>query len=246
MGCAVNGPGRRATPTSASPAAATSASSTRTAACSRRCRSDILIDELFFEIDRWIAGGHAAPEAPEDGQAGRARDGRSLADPARLDFSPMIAPRFTAASCRPCATTPADAEALSHKLLVRGGFIRQVSAGLWTFLPLGWRVHRKVEQVDPRGDGRDRRAGDVRARADAGRALGCKSGRYGIPELFKLQDRNGRDYVLPLTHEETFAVPRAWSSELPAAAAVLVPLPDEGPRRAASPRRPARASASSS
>ena len=35
---------------------------------------------------------------------------------------------------------PADADALSHKLLVRGGFIRQVSAGLWTFLPLGWRA----------------------------------------------------------------------------------------------------------
>ena len=42
---------------------------------------------------------------------------------------------------------PADAEAASHKLLVRGGFIRQVSAGLWTFLPLGWRVHRKIEQI---------------------------------------------------------------------------------------------------
>src|SRR5258708_23678792 len=42
---------------------------------------------------------------------------------------------------------PADAEAVSHKLLVRGGFIRQVTAGLWTFLPLGWRVHRKVEQI---------------------------------------------------------------------------------------------------
>src|SRR2546426_8360305 len=42
---------------------------------------------------------------------------------------------------------PADAEAVSHKLLVRGGFIRQVSAGLWTFAPLGWRVHRKVEQI---------------------------------------------------------------------------------------------------
>jgi len=42
---------------------------------------------------------------------------------------------------------PADADAVSHKLLVRGGFIRQVSAGLWTFMPLGWRVHRKVEQV---------------------------------------------------------------------------------------------------
>ncbi len=42
---------------------------------------------------------------------------------------------------------PADAEAASHKLLVRGGFIRQVSAGIWTFLPLGWRVHQKVVQV---------------------------------------------------------------------------------------------------
>ncbi len=42
---------------------------------------------------------------------------------------------------------PADAEAVSHKLLVRGGFIRQVAGGLWTFLPLGWRVHRKIEQI---------------------------------------------------------------------------------------------------
>src|SRR5215211_4126021 len=42
---------------------------------------------------------------------------------------------------------PSDAEAASHRLLVRGGFVRQVSAGLWTFLPLGWRVHRKVEQI---------------------------------------------------------------------------------------------------
>jgi prolyl-tRNA synthetase len=42
---------------------------------------------------------------------------------------------------------PADAEAVSHKLLVRGGFIRQLSAGVWTYTPLGWRVHRKVEQI---------------------------------------------------------------------------------------------------
>src|SRR6266516_1083748 len=42
---------------------------------------------------------------------------------------------------------PADAEAVSHKLLARGGFIRQVSAGLWTFMPLGWRVHRRIEQI---------------------------------------------------------------------------------------------------
>src|SRR5918998_5852395 len=42
---------------------------------------------------------------------------------------------------------PGDAEAASHRLLVRGGFIRQVGAGLWTFLPLGWRVHEKVVQI---------------------------------------------------------------------------------------------------
>ena len=42
---------------------------------------------------------------------------------------------------------PADAEAVSHKLLVRGGFIRQLSTGVWTFLPLGWRVHQKIVQI---------------------------------------------------------------------------------------------------
>src|ERR671929_229466 len=42
---------------------------------------------------------------------------------------------------------PADAESVSHKLLVRGGFIRQVAAGVWSFQPLGWRVHEKVVQI---------------------------------------------------------------------------------------------------
>ena len=98
---------------------------------------------------------------------------------------------------------PADAEALSHKLLVRGGFIRQVSAGLWTYLPLGWRVHRKVEQIvreelDAIG------AQEMYAPVLTPAELWIKTGRYSIPELFKLKDRNGRDYVLPLTHEETF------------------------------------------
>jgi prolyl-tRNA synthetase len=97
---------------------------------------------------------------------------------------------------------PADAEALSHKLLVRGGFIRQVAAGVWTFLPLGWRVHRKIERI-------------VREEMDA---IGCQemlmpvltplelwqeTKRDFIDELFRLKDRKGADYVLPLTHEET-------------------------------------------
>ena len=42
---------------------------------------------------------------------------------------------------------PADAEALSHKLMVRAGLIRQLGSGLWTFLPAGWKVHEKVVQI---------------------------------------------------------------------------------------------------
>jgi hypothetical protein len=91
---------------------------------------------------------------------------------------------------------PADAEALSHKLLVRGGFIRQVSAGLWTFLPLGWRVHRKVEQIvreEMDAIGAQEMFAPVLTPAE----LWIKSGRLlASPELFKLKDRTGRDYVL--------------------------------------------------
>src|SRR5690242_15993780 len=97
---------------------------------------------------------------------------------------------------------PADADAASHKLLVRGGFIRQVGAGLWTYLPLGWRVHQKVvqivrEEMDAFG------AQEMSAPVLTPAELWQKTGRYGIPELFKLQDRAGRQSVLPLTHEET-------------------------------------------
>ena len=98
---------------------------------------------------------------------------------------------------------PADAEAVSHKLLVRGGFIRQVSAGLWSFMPLGWRVHRKVEQIvreEMDAIGSQEMLAPVLTPAE----LWERTGRINIPELFKLKDRNGRDFVLPLTHEETF------------------------------------------
>ncbi|HXH89027.1 MAG TPA: proline--tRNA ligase [Gaiellaceae bacterium] len=98
---------------------------------------------------------------------------------------------------------PADAEAVSHKLLVRGGFIRQVSTGLWTFLPLGWRVHRKVEQIVR--EEMDRiGAQEWYAPVLTPRELWEQTGRIGIPELFHLEDRAGRRFVLPLTHEETF------------------------------------------
>jgi prolyl-tRNA synthetase len=115
---------------------------------------------------------------------------------------------------------PADADAVSHKLLVRGGFIRQVSAGVWTFLPLGWRVHRKVEQIireemDAIGDQ------EMLAPVLTPAELWQKTGRYESPEIFKLEDRTGRRFVLPMTHEETFTfhalelqsyrqLPQAW------------------------------------
>src|SRR3954449_11018240 len=97
---------------------------------------------------------------------------------------------------------PADAEALSHKLVVRAGLARQVGAGLWSWLPAGWRVHQNAAQI-------------VREEMDA---IGCgemlmplitpaelwkRSGRYGIDEVFKLRDRRDAELILALSHEET-------------------------------------------
>jgi prolyl-tRNA synthetase len=97
---------------------------------------------------------------------------------------------------------PADAEATSHKLLVRGGYIRQVSAGVWTFLPLGWRVHRKVEQIireEMNAIGGQEMLMPVLTPAE----LWETTGRIAIPEIFHLEDRTGRQFILPFTHEET-------------------------------------------
>src|SRR5262245_55088749 len=90
---------------------------------------------------------------------------------------------------------PADAEAVSHKLLVRGAYIRQVSAGLWTFLPLGWRVHEKVVEIirqEMDAIGAQELSMPVLTPAELWKA----TGRYGIPDLFKLRDRNDREFVL--------------------------------------------------
>ena len=97
---------------------------------------------------------------------------------------------------------PGDAEAASHRLLVRGGFIRQVSAGLWSFLPLGWRVHEKTVQIvreEMNAIGGQEMFMPVVTPAELWQA----SGRYPIPELWKTTDRLGRPFVLAMTHEET-------------------------------------------
>src|SRR5919108_168821 len=104
---------------------------------------------------------------------------------------------------------PADAEAISHVLMVRAGLVRQLGAGMWTWLPAGWRVHRRIEQI-------------IREELDAIGAqellmpvlqpeeLWRRTGRSEIPELFRLRDRNDRPLVLAMTHEEavTFHVSR--------------------------------------
>jgi prolyl-tRNA synthetase len=102
---------------------------------------------------------------------------------------------------------PADAEVASHRLLVRAGFVRRVAAGIYSWLPLGYRTYRKIENV-------------VREEMDKAGfqevhfpALLPKDpyeqtnrwAEYG-PDLFRLQDRKGNDYLLGPTHEEMFTL----------------------------------------
>ena len=114
--------------------------------------------------------------------------------------------RWSAAFIPTLRDAPADAEAASHKLLVRGGFIRQLHAGHYSLLPLGLRVHEKVAQV-------------VREEIDAiggqefllpamhPASVWKQSGRWDVmgDEMFRLQDRGGADLALGMTHEEVFS-----------------------------------------
>ena len=99
--------------------------------------------------------------------------------------------------------TPSDAEIASHKLMIRAGLIRKLAAGLYTWLPLGIRVLRKVEQIT-REEMEKAGALEVLMPALQPAELWQESGRwehYG-PELARLQDRHGRDFCLGPTHEE--------------------------------------------
>ena len=96
---------------------------------------------------------------------------------------------------------PADAEATSHKLMVRAGLIRQVGSGLWSWLPAGWRVHQRVVEIvreEMNAIGGQEMLMPVLHPAEPWR----RTGRYEIDELFKLQDRRGAEMVLAMTHEE--------------------------------------------
>jgi prolyl-tRNA synthetase len=114
--------------------------------------------------------------------------------------------RWSSAFIPTLRDAPADAEAASHKLLVRGGFIRQLHSGHYSLLPLGLRVHDKVAQI-------------VREEMDAiggqefllpamhPASLWKQSGRWDLmgEEMFRLQDRSGVELALGMTHEEVFS-----------------------------------------
>jgi len=96
---------------------------------------------------------------------------------------------------------PAEAEAISHILMVRAGLIRQVGSGLWTWLPAGWRVHQRIVQIvreEMNAIGGQEMLMPVLHPAEPWR----RTGRYDIDEVFKLKDRRGADMVLAMTHEE--------------------------------------------
>jgi prolyl-tRNA synthetase len=100
---------------------------------------------------------------------------------------------------------PADAEALSHKLMLRAGLVRQLAAGIYVYLPIGHRVHDKITRIireEMNAIGGQEITMPVLQPAD----IWQKTGRWdGIPEMFKLKDRYDRDMVLGMTHEEVIA-----------------------------------------
>ena len=115
--------------------------------------------------------------------------------------------RMSSLFLRTLRDDPADAEVASHKLLVRAGYVRRIAAGVYSWLPLGYIIYRNIERV-------------VREEMDAAGfqevhfpALLPKEpyertnrwAEYG-PDLFRLQDRKGGDYLLGPTHEEMFTL----------------------------------------
>ncbi|MDQ1670091.1 MAG: prolyl-tRNA synthetase, partial [Actinomycetota bacterium] len=115
--------------------------------------------------------------------------------------------RMSSLFLRTLREDPADAEVPSHRLLVRGGYIRRAAPGGYTWLPLGWRVYRNVERIvreemDAMG------AQEVHFPALLPKEPYERTNRwteYG-DDIFRLQDRKGADYLLGPTHEEMFTL----------------------------------------
>ena len=102
---------------------------------------------------------------------------------------------------------PADAEVASHRLLVRAGFVRRIAAGIYSWLPLGYRTYRKIENI-VREEMDDAGFQEVHFPAMLPKEPYEATNRwqeYG-PDLFRLKDRKGNDFLLGPTHEEMFTL----------------------------------------
>jgi len=112
-----------------------------------------------------------------------------------MRFSKMFIPTLREA--------PADAEAISHILMLRAGYVRQLAAGLYIFLPLGWRVLDKIDSIlkeEMETIGAQEISMPILHPAE----IWQQTGRWDMigGEMFRLKDRNERDFCLGMTHEE--------------------------------------------
>lgn len=100
---------------------------------------------------------------------------------------------------------PSDAEIMSHQLMLRAGYIRRLAAGIYSYLPLGLRTLKKVEQII-REEMDNAGAQELLMSALLPSEAYQASGRWEVfgPNMFKLKDRNDRDFCLGPTHEELF------------------------------------------
>ncbi|MFM2413453.1 MAG: hypothetical protein RJB05_629 [Armatimonadota bacterium] len=96
---------------------------------------------------------------------------------------------------------PAEAEIPSHKLLLRAGYLRKLGAGVYTYLPLAWKVIRKMEQV-LREEQELINCAEMRMPTLVPKELMEETGRWGLDVVYKLQDRRKADFALGFTHEE--------------------------------------------
>ncbi len=96
---------------------------------------------------------------------------------------------------------PAEAEIPSHKLLLRAGYLRKLGAGVYTYLPLAWKVIRKMEQV-LREEQEAINSVEMRMPTLVPKELMEETGRWGLDVVYKLQDRRKADFALGFTHEE--------------------------------------------
>lgn len=100
---------------------------------------------------------------------------------------------------------PAEAEIPSHQLMLRAALMRKLASGIYNYLPLGLRVLRKIEEIVREEMNREG-AQEILCSALLPSELWKESGRWEVfgPEMFKLLDRNGREFCLGPTHEEIF------------------------------------------